>query len=253
MCTLSIVTGENGYILAMNRDEKIVRGPGTLPQSRELRGTKIIYPSDGAGGTWIAANDSGIALALLNWNDSQRALNPSIRSRGPVIPGLVASRSLAEVQATLTTMDLQGVPPFRLVGVFPSEWEVWEWRWNSAEIDSQVHRWQPRHWFSSGISDDQARNLRAAVCQGASIKPDAGSAEWLQRLHASHENGPGPFSICVHRDDVKTLSYSEVACTSEKLQFRHYAGSPCMIDFHQMETERPVFTTTEFKRWASGD
>ena len=28
-----------------------------------------MYPSDGAGGTWIAANEYGITLALLNWND----------------------------------------------------------------------------------------------------------------------------------------------------------------------------------------
>ena len=28
-----------------------------------------MYPSDGTGGTWIAANEYGITLALLNWND----------------------------------------------------------------------------------------------------------------------------------------------------------------------------------------
>ena len=239
MCTLSVVTRENGYLLAMNRDEKISRDLGLPPQSHELGRTRSIYPGDGAGGTWIAANDSGVTLALLNWNDDpQRALNPSARSRGLVIPGLVASRSLAEVRAALTTMDLQGVSPFRLVGVFPLELEVWEWRWNSAEIDSKVHRWEPQHWFSSSVSDDQARNVRGAVCHRAWSEPDAGGAAWLQRLHASHENGPGPFSICVHREDAQTLSYTEVACARSEVRLRHFAGSPCTLESDSVKTLR---------------
>src|SRR5436305_3313340 len=45
-----------------------------------------------SGGTWLAANDAGLALAVLNVNPPERdreALRPT-RSRGEVIPALLA-------------------------------------------------------------------------------------------------------------------------------------------------------------------
>jgi len=109
MCTLSVITQENGYLLAMNRDEKITRGVGEGPETQDLEGpetqdlngTTAIYPSDGAGGTWIAANEYGISLALLNWNDVvRRPLDiRKARSRGGIIPGLASSSRMAELQA----------------------------------------------------------------------------------------------------------------------------------------------------------
>src|SRR4051812_10645584 len=69
MCTLTVATGSDTYRMAMNRDEKIARGAGVPPEMHEFDGTRAIYPNDGDGGTWIAANESGIGLALLNWND----------------------------------------------------------------------------------------------------------------------------------------------------------------------------------------
>jgi hypothetical protein len=38
MCTLTLVPQENGYYLAMNRDERIARGVGTPPQRIDLAG-----------------------------------------------------------------------------------------------------------------------------------------------------------------------------------------------------------------------
>ena len=121
MCTVSVITRNHGYLLAMNRDESIARGAGEPPEIHLLRGTAVIYPSDGAGGTWISANEYGITLALLNWNDVTRpVLNRSkIRSRGQIIPALASASSLAALQAAFGALDLEGIRPFRLVGVFP--------------------------------------------------------------------------------------------------------------------------------------
>ena len=60
MCTLTVVTGNvignDTYLMAMNRDEKIARGVGLPPEMHEFDGTRAIYPSDGDGGTWLATN-----------------------------------------------------------------------------------------------------------------------------------------------------------------------------------------------------
>ncbi len=65
MCTLSVVTRDDGYLLAMNRDERLTRGEALPPSIVDLAGTTAVYPRDGDGGTWVAANRHGLALALL--------------------------------------------------------------------------------------------------------------------------------------------------------------------------------------------
>jgi hypothetical protein len=229
MCTLSVVTRDKGYLLGMNRDEKIARGAGAPPGTRELGDTRVIYPSDGSGGTWIGVNERVIALALLNWNDvvPPAADAQKTRSRGLMIPALISSRSLPELRAAMDVMELEGMLPFRLVGVFPSERQIGEWGWNSSQTEFLPHGWESRHWFSSSLSDKEAERLRGATCGDAWNQPDAGSALWLRRLHASHAETPGPFSLCVHRSDVRTLSYTEIESTPTNIRMEHFVGSPC--------------------------
>ena len=229
MCTLSLIARDSGYLLAMNRDEKIERGTGKLPETHLLRGISVICPNDGTAGTWISVNSYGNSFALLNLNVAlPHGLDRTrMRSRGQIIPSLGPSSSMAEAQKATGELDLEKTLPFRLVGVFPSEKAIGEWRWDSAKLGFQARGWELRHWFSSSLSDKEAQNLRGAVCRDAQDESDAGSVGWLRRLHASHTGGPGPFSLCVHRPDAATMSYSEVTCTPDLVQMTHLRGSPC--------------------------
>jgi Transport and Golgi organisation 2 len=244
MCTLTVVTGSDTYRMAMNRDEKIARGAGMPSEVHEFDGTNAIYPNDGDGGTWFASNEYGITLALLNWNAAApHVIDVKRRSRGRVIPALIDSRSLSDLHAVFDVSNFKGIMPFRLVGVFPSEQKIREWRWDSKQLGFQAHEWESLHWFSSSLSDDLAESTRGAVCRTACHESDAGSLCWLRRLHASHTGDPGPFSLCVHRDDdVKTLSYSEVVVTPGRIQMGHFRGSPCTMtqiqQIHSIEIER---------------
>jgi hypothetical protein len=224
----------------MNRDEKIARGGGEPPEVHQINGTTAIYPTEGAGGTWIAANEYDITLALLNWNTTAPCgMDAKTRSRGRVIPALISSRSQSDLQQAFEVSNFEGMMPFRLVGVFPSEQTIGEWRSDSKQFWFQANPWEARHWFSSSLSDEQAESLRGAACRDAQFEPDAGSATWLRRLHASHAGGAGPFSLCVHRDDVETLSYSDVAVTAGQIRMRHLRGSPCMTgQIRSIEIER---------------
>ena len=240
MCTLSVITRNDGYLLAMNRDEKIARGAGELPEIHRLNGTTAVYPSD-AGGAWIAANEYGVTLALLNWNDvvQPEPDTGKVRSRGGIIPILAGAPSITGLQSAFAAFNLDGIRPFRLVAVFPSERAIAEWGWDSSQLTFQTLSWHSRHWFSSSLTDRQAEILRGAVCRDAQHQLDAGSASWLRRLHASHASGPGPFSLCVHRDDVKTLSYSEITVAPERIQMGHFRGSPCaMPQLNWIEIQR---------------
>ena len=231
MCTLSVIPRDNGYLLGMNRDERIARGAGLPPQVREFAGARAIYPTDGHGGTWLGVNEDAVALALLNWTDlsSQALHTKKRRSRGVLIPALIGSSTLSALRAALASMTVEGILPFRLVGVFPSERKIAEWRWNSVQIESLLHPWEARNWFSSSLWNTLAGHLRGAACRNAWSEPDAGSSPWLRRLHASHTDASGAFSLCVHRPEVRTLSYSEIDCSFAAIRMKHSVGSPCTM------------------------
>jgi hypothetical protein len=230
MCTLSLITRTNGYLLAMNRDEKVARGAGSLPEIYRRDGVRMAHPGDGSSGTWIGVNEFGIALAVLNWNEPSPSAAKT-QSRGGLIPRLLSCSSIADLDPGIGNLDLCGILPFRLVAVAPREEEIWEWRWDSSRLQCCPHRWRARHWFSSSLSDQEAEKSRSKACRLAWEEANAGSSSWLRRLHGSHENAaplvPGPFGLCVHRPDVRTLSYSEVECASSCIRFSHWKGSPC--------------------------
>src|SRR5437762_7271440 len=117
MCTLSFIPEANCYLVGMSRDEQISRSAALPPERLPIAGGYAIYPREQSGGTWIAANSLGITLTLLNWY-SAPALYPKTRSRGEVIPRLIAAEDSATVHDQLTKLELHGTLPFRLIGIF---------------------------------------------------------------------------------------------------------------------------------------
>ena len=226
MCTLTFIPNEDGYILGMNRDEKITRGQASPPEVSKSGARRAVYPKDVEGGTWIAASETGIAFALLNWNDAHR-LYPPTGTRGSVIPTVISSTSSQNARSTLKNLELGGILPFRLVGVFPIEKRIFEWRWNQNSLEHEAFIWYQRQWCSSSLSDAQAAMRRGLSYARAQHEADVGSVRWLRQLHASHDNQERPLSTCVHRPDVKTLSYTEFFCTARAVHCNYLAGSPC--------------------------
>jgi hypothetical protein len=49
----------------------------------------------------------------------------------------------------------------------------------------------------------------------------------LRALHASHLPQRGPFSICMHRPEATTVSYSEVVASAKRITLRYQPGAPC--------------------------
>ena len=67
MCSVSWARRAESLLVVMNRDERRDRAPARPPRRWRGNGEAFTAPVDGdAGGTWIAATDSGVVLALLN-------------------------------------------------------------------------------------------------------------------------------------------------------------------------------------------
>jgi hypothetical protein len=229
MCTLTFIPTTHGYLAAMNRDELRNRLIARAPRTHTRNGVEALYPTEPSGGTWIACNRYAILLALLNWNDKSpsQKVPPPTRSRGLLIPELIGASNFEVTAGIFERWGLDGILPFRLVGFFASEKTVAEWSWDGRRKDLRTLPWSRGHWFSSSLSDRAAAEQRGIACEAAATRPNFGTRRSLRPLHASHLPAAGPFSVCVHRPDAVTVSYTEVVCRKRFLTMRYVPGNPC--------------------------
>jgi len=240
MCTLTIVPTEDGYVAGMNRDEKLTRARAIPPKTLDLPSATALFPRERSGGTWIGCNSHGNLLALLNWNDVTPPFRGlARRSRGVLIPELISGNDLADNHARFACLDLKEVLPFRLVGAFPRESLIVEWRWDGLQRQESKFAWRKRHWFSSSVSDSLSRRERGWACEKAEGYSPLEPVSWVRNLHQSHHPVPGPFSICVHRKDAASVSYTEVRFSGERISMSYRSGSPCLTDLFDSETSLP--------------
>jgi hypothetical protein len=227
MCTVSFLPRSQGFYLAMNRDEKRNRFAALAPAVVELESHRAMFPREPTGGTWISANDAGICLALINWHRIQREPNADVVSRGEVVRELAGKSTADEIQNSITRLSLCKLRPFRLITIVPSEKRVIEYRWNLERLGICDREWRRQHWFSSGFDERRVELERQRVCEVASNQQSADSLSWLRRLHHSHAPKRGAFSICMHRPDAMTVSYTEVAVSKQRVLMRYKSGPTC--------------------------
>src|SRR5262249_38038800 len=150
MCTLSFIPTADGYLVGMNRDELLTRPVARPPETFKRARMQAVYPSEPAGGTWIACNSRGVLLALLNWNDAARkTLSEKTQSRGLLVPKLIWQTNSNNADSQLARIQLDGMLPFRLIGIFRQEQRLFEWRSDGGRAERTEHPWMRQHWFSS--------------------------------------------------------------------------------------------------------
>jgi hypothetical protein len=250
MCTVTFVARKRGYALGMNRDEKLTRAKGLPPKVRTVNGVKVLSPSEPDGGTWIALNETGVTLALINWYSVANRVATHVVSRGEVIETLCASTSLDPVDAGLRKLPLAQINPFRLIGVFPADRSVIEWRWDLNCLVIKNLAWETQQWISSGFDEPAAQRVRDQTFLRALCQTSPG-VNWLRRLHRSHNPQVGPFSTCMHRADAATVSYTEISVSSRASRMSYHAGAPCQNSGTRrkgIQVARPHLLVT---RWAS--
>ncbi len=227
MCSVTFWPHRHGYRLAMNRDESLTRIAGLPPARFVVGGRAVVHPGEPAGGTWISLNDRGVTFALINWYAITARAPAPTTSRGEVVRTLRDCTAPDEATARLRELPLLRINPFRVIGFFPEQQAVQEWRWNVATLTEVPHDWSPRQWLSSGHDESTAQRIRSATFDALRTETDAGSLPWLRRLHSSHGPERGPFSTCMHRADAATVSYTEIEIEGGSRIMRHCTDSLC--------------------------
>jgi len=222
----------------MNRDEQLSRATGLPPSERKINGRSVLAPSEPGGGNWISLNDSGVTFALINWYAIDSPVKASSVSRGEVVSTVGSLTTALSAAAALEHLPLRRINPFRLIGIFPAVNEILEWRWDREKLSLKKHPWGLLQWVSSGFDELQAQRIRGRAFHEAARQKSVGHLGWLRRLHRLHAPNIGPFSICMHRADAATVSYTEVAVVSETSVMRYFAGAPCLCARGQLQVSR---------------
>ena len=214
----------------MNRDEQRMRPVGLPPALHSCEHYQALYPSEPTGGTWIGVNEKGLTIALINWYSKPQLQGAPAFSRGEIIPKLLAEHSPGNAERLLRSLPLTRLNPFRLIVVSAKDQSLHEFRSDSTSLEKLTFPWERHHWFSSGYDEPATIRIREMTSAGAT---GTDSLAMLRSLHRSHEPEKGPFSICMHREDAHTVSFTEINVEREAVTLTYCDGSPCASDRNQ--------------------
>lgn len=224
MCTLTIIPFEGGLRLVINRDELRTRPPAVRPTLVDLgNGRRAAWPVDPqSGGTWIAVNDAGLALALLNGNPRHCPSRPSMErrvSRGRLIPALIESRGVEGALDLLEQHDLEQFEPFRLVAA-GADRIMADAVWDGSAFRSARQILRPVCFVSSGLGDERAEPRRDLFGEWGAAR--RWSPELQDEFHRHRWPERPEISVLMDRADARTVSVTTVEISEATAVRMHY-------------------------------
>ncbi|QDU65588.1 NRDE family protein [Engelhardtia mirabilis] len=228
MCTVTWVGSVGGFELFTNRDELRTRPPAHPPRLQHTpSGLRFLAPVDEqGGGTWIAANECGVALCLLNhYQAAPLPAGIQPRSRGLVVQDLIDASSLDEAFDALQAMDLSAVRGFRLIGLEPGgDPRLGAWDTRSLELLAGDAVRAPL--ISSGFDYPGVERARQRTFEELQSELGGVSPRMLEQFHASERPEPGPYAVSMTRDDAWTVSHTRVVVSADAVQMHYHSGRP---------------------------
>lgn len=225
MCTLSWRPLADGYEVFFNRDERRQRLPAGPPRLIEDHSpVRRLAPRDGDfGGSWIAVNDRGVTIALLNRYQDARHEGPGpFTSRGLLVLELAAAGGPEEISRAMAVTDLEAFRAFTLVALAPGR-PARQWIWDARSLAPRDDI--PPPLVSSGYDPEGAEKYRVELFEEM-VGPDP-EHHRLLAFHRSHRPEQGPLSPCMHRPDAATVSLTWIEVTPQQVAMAYAAGPPC--------------------------
>lgn len=225
MCTVSWLCQDDRYELFCNRDERKTRPVARGPEVTQSGQVRFIAPHDYAGGSWIAVNQHGVSLCLLNGPGlPSEKLDGPTKSRGHIVMECATARCVAEACDRVREASLFDFPPFRLVllerGRFPT---VVTWNGMSTFIAPGCGVLLA----SSSVDDAGAQRAREREFYRLTRSSFGPSAEAHLAFHRSHGARASAYTPCMHRSDAETVSFTRIQVTHSEVLVHYSPGPPC--------------------------
>lgn len=237
MCTASWLSAGGEFFFLFNRDERKIRARGLPPRRDRRDGVRYLAPIDGAaGGTWIAVNESGLLLALLNRTDEGVSPRSGALSRGSIIPTLVASPNAKSSDEGLVALDLSDCAPFRLLVRDAATGAIRAHSWNGNRLSAEELDPSAGLVCSSSLGDARVTLARTPIWKRLLAAGSPLTLEALRAFQRSHDPAPSADSVCMHRDDAETVSHVEIHLGHDRATMTYIDGPPCRHDPSAVET-----------------
>ncbi len=230
MCTLTVVRLPSSVVrVAFNRDESRTRPTALPPRVQRLASRNAIFPTDPtSGGTWLAVNDAGLVLAVLNVNlpDRDRNAPKPPRSRGELIPSLLECDSPSAALSVCERLNYREFAPFRLVLI--GDGLVADVRWDGREpmAMSRLLGSGPQMFTSSGLGDHLVEGVRRELFDEM-FASDPESWEATQdAFHRHRWPGCEHLSVNMTRETARTVSHSVLDIGVTESVFAYHPDFP---------------------------
>jgi hypothetical protein len=170
-------------------------------------GRRAGWPTDpDAGGTWIAARDDGLVLAVLNRNIPPNGRPAPSASRGRLIPALIDAEDAARAMEALSDQDLAATAPFRILAVDPAGTSRLA-TWDGLALDLAEPLAPPFCLASSGLGDHRVEPRYPLFDQLVFTDPTPAAQD---AFHRHRWDDRPEISVLMSRPDARTVSITTI-------------------------------------------
>ncbi|MDC0932801.1 NRDE family protein [Arcobacteraceae bacterium] len=224
MCTISWLIKDDDYHVFFNRDEQRSRANAAPPRVMNIKDTQTLIPIDPVGnGSWISTNEFGLTLCLLNYYQGSTPKSV-LTSRGLLLKDLSSFLSVEDIDIQLKNLNLHKYASFSLLAFGLNDCggvSKQAWQWNGKKL-TNIFLTSP--FTSSSVNFDEVSQSRLLLAQQL-LEPI--SVDALVNYHKSHQPTKGYLSVCMHREDAKTVSFSHIHVDTIQSIFKYKNASPC--------------------------
>jgi len=230
MCTVTWMHDVEGYHVFFNRDELRSRKDAVPPEIKERGDVRYLSPTDAdAGGTWIATNEYGLTVGLVNYYPPEPSLRITLSddddfvSRGQLVASVADCADTRSVLTRLKRQDLEVFRPFLLFIVSPRS-SAASATWDSRELEER-RPVQPPVTTSGYEAGDVVRH-RTALYREMVTQRDGPTPELLRNYHRSQIPEAGPYAVAMEHEVAQTVSMTYVRVTATEIVYEYTPGNP---------------------------
>jgi uncharacterized protein with NRDE domain len=218
MCTLAWgLTGE-GLWVVFNRDEQRKRPGAELPGIHAVGSKRAVYARDPVGeGTWFAATNAGLVIALLNrYPPDERLPVPGFLSRGQLVLELAESDDVDAAMQRLKSLALESYAPFHLFLLSLDGGHYYSWDGSRLSDSEDCPGFLTTSSFRSREIEAWRGNLWERLASRSQLlMPEV--------INLFEERSADPaFGLTMDRTDARTVSRIEFMMDSQGQTFAYY-------------------------------